>query len=179
MVDSRENYKKVRDYSGIVSPVDSYKRSEINYEFDEIDYTNYDINEILKKKRSDKVYKDEPSKIRRINAEYNIVPSFDDNSEEKLSDEFTEHERQLKDLFNTVSRTAVNEATDLFSNLKEDVKENKEEKEETFYTGTANFDSSNFGEDVKEKNNSKIFIIIGILAILIAIGIVVWIKFFN
>ena len=37
------------------------------------------------------------------------------------NDEMNNHEKQLIDLFNTVSRTAVREQTDLFSNLKEDV----------------------------------------------------------
>lgn len=179
MVDKREEYKKVRDYENIVNPIDTYRKREINYEFDEIDNSNYDINEILKKKRSDKVYKEDPDKIRRISAEYNDVPSFVEEIEERVSDEFTAHENQLKELFNTISRTAINEGTDLFSNLKEDDKSDKEEKENTFYTKTANFNTDDFYDDLNDESSSKVFIIIGIIAVVIAIGIIVWLKFFK
>lgn len=177
MVDSRETYKRVRDYENIVNGVDTYRNREIDYQFDEIDYSNYDINEILKNKRSDKVYESDPSKVRRIsNSDYDIMSSLEVKEEVKLSDDLLNHEKQLKELFNTVSRTAVTEATDLFSNLKEDV---EKEKEETFYTSTSKFDSNDFGEDIDEKSCSKIFIIIGVLAILIAIGVVIYLKFFK
>ena len=36
MVDSREKYKRVRDYEKIVGGVDNYKTSEIKYDFEEI-----------------------------------------------------------------------------------------------------------------------------------------------
>ena len=72
MVDSRENYKRVRDYENIVNPMDTYRKSEIDYHFDEIDNSNYDINEILKNKRSNKEY--DSTKVRRINnALYDIM----------------------------------------------------------------------------------------------------------
>lgn len=175
MVDSRENYKRVKDYGNIVNPLDNYKDSEIDYNFDEIDYSNYDINEILKNKRSDKVYESDPTKVRSItNKEYDILSSLEIKKEEELSDDLLNHEKQLKDLFNTVSRTAITEATDLFSNLKEDV-----EKEETFYTSTSKFDNDDFAEEINSKNGSKWFIIIGVIAVLIAISVIVYIKFFK
>ena len=175
MVDSRENYKRVRDYESLVKPVDSYKKSEIGYNFDEIDYSNYDINEIIKNKRSNKSYETDPSKVRRItNEEYKILSSLEHKEDEELSDGIINHEKQLKDLFNTVSQTAINESTDLFSNLKEDAKE-----DETFYTSTSKFESDDFKDDIKENNGSKVFVVIGVIALLIAIGVIIYIKFFS
>lgn len=175
MVDSREKYKRVRDYEKIVNGVSDYKTSEIKYDFDEIDNSNYDINEIIKNKRSNRSY--DSNKVRRLNnIEYDIM----DRSEEEVSDDMVNHERQLIDLFNTVSRTAVREETDLFSNLKEDtaVIENTEEEKE-FYTNTTQFSSDDFGDDFKENDNAKVFIIIGVIAVIIAIGVIVYLKFFS
>ena len=172
MVDSRENYKRVRDYENIVNPMDTYRKSEIDYHFDEIDNSNYDINEILKNKRSNKEY--DSTKVRRINnALYDIM-----ERERDIHDE----DDESFDLFNTMSRTAVREDTDLFSNLKDTaVIEKQEEKEieEEFYTNTTKFDSDDFGDDFKENNNSKIFIIIGVVAIVIAICVIIYLKFFS
>ena len=177
MVDSREKYKRVRDYEKIVNGLDNYKTSEIKYDFDEIDNSNYDINEIIKNKRSSKAY--DSTKVRRLNnIEYDIMER--DNKEEDLED--------ILGLTSTMSRTALREQTDLFSNLREntaviektEVKEEivKVEDEKEFYTGTTQFDSDDFGDDLKENNNSKIFVIIGVIAILIAIGVIVYLKFF-
>lgn len=174
MVDSRENYRRVREYENITNPMDTYRKSEINYHFDEIDNSNYDINEILKNKRSDKGY--DSSRIRRLtNVEYDIMAERNEGIDEDIES----HEKNLIELFNTVSRTAVREETDLFSNLKEDtqVVEEKKKEEEQFYTNTTQFDSDDFGEDIKE-GNSKIFIIIGIVAFIIAVGVVIYLKFF-
>ena len=174
MVDSREKYKRVRDYEKLVNGVSDYKTSEIKYDFDEVDNSNYDINEIIKNKRSNRSY--DSNKVRRLNnIEYDIM----DRSEEEVSDDMMNHEQQLIDLFNTVSRTAVREETDLFSNLKEDtaVIENTEEEKE-FYTNTTQFSSDDFGDDLKENDNGKIFVIIGVIAVLIAIGVVIYLKFF-
>ena len=174
MVDSREKYKRVRDYEKIVGGVDNYKTSEIKYDFEEIDNSNYDINEILKNKRSSKAY--DENKVRRLNnIDYDIMDRPRRDEEEYDDDD-------MLGLAKTMSRTAVREQTDLFSNLKEDTAliEEKEEivKEEEFYTNTTKFDSDDFMDDLKENNNSKIFIIIGVVAILIAIGIIVYLKFF-
>ncbi len=73
MIDNREEYKKTRDYNSIINNIDNYKKEDINYDFDEVDYSNYDINEILKKKRSDNTYELD-DKIRRIsNKDYELM----------------------------------------------------------------------------------------------------------
>lgn len=175
MVDSRENYKRVRNYENLTNRVDSYKNSDIDYSIEEIDYSNYDINEIIKNKRSDNNYEEDSSKVRRItNKDYAILSSLESKNPVELSDDLLNHEQQLKDLFNTVSRTNIT-STDLFSNLKNEEKK----EEEIFYTGTTKFEGNDFEGVVEEKSSSKAFIIIGIIAILIAIAIIVYIKFFK
>ena len=114
MVDSRERHSKMRSYEDILNSNESKKTNEIDYQLDEVDNSNYDINEVLKKKRTDNVYEDS-SKIRKLASdEYDTSTS----SNEDMSEEFLTHEKQLKDLFNTVSRTVVDE-NDLFANLKD------------------------------------------------------------
>jgi len=183
MVNGRESYKRVRKYEKLVNPNDIYKTDSISYEFDEIDDNNYDINEILKNKRSSRVYNSDPSKVRRITSrEYDIISSFENrNYENEVSNELIDSEKQIKELLNTISRTQVTEATDLFSNLKEDKKEAEKNKEdeEAFYTSTSKIESSDFDFGIEEKNNSTIFIIIGVVAVVVALAIVFYIKFLN
>lgn len=179
MVDSRERHSKMRSYENIVNPKDEYEFEDVSYNIDEVDNSNYDINEVLKKKRVDNTYED--SKVRKLSSAEFEVEVLD--TDEEMSEEFLTHEKQLKDLFNTVSRTSADD-NDLFANLKEDDKEETTEVEEekddsSFYTSTSKFDNVDFEDGPKEKNNTSIFIIIGILAILIAAGIIVYIKFLK
>lgn len=173
MVDSREKYQRIKEYERVTSPIENYRTSKIDYDFNEIDNSNYDINEILKNKRSSKNY--DNTKVRRINnIEYDVVKRYDEE------DEISNQEKQLMDLFNTVSRTKVREETDFFSNLKEDVKESgtsNVELDEEFYTNSTNFDNDDFSIEEKE-GNTKVFIIIGVIAVIIAICAVVYLKFF-
>lgn len=178
MVDSRERHSKMRSYEDILNSNDNKKSNEIDYQLDEVDNSNYDINEVLKKKRTDNVY-DDSSKIRKL-----ATDEYDESSisNEDMSEEFLTHEKQLKDLFNTVSRTAVDD-NDLFANLKDEDEKEEEEKteenEQIFYTNTSKIDSVDFEDAVEAKGNSKVFIIIGILAVLIAVGIIIYIKFIK
>lgn len=183
MIDKREDYKRTRDYNSIISNIDNYKNEEIEYDFNEVDSSNYDINEILKKKRSDNVY-EEDDKVRRIsNQDYELMSNLEEESN------VASQEKQLRDLYNTITKTVDG---DLFANLKEDETENienetetvevekpKEEDESTFYTSTSKFDSSDFGDDTEKKSSSTLFIVIAILTMLIAIGLVVYVKFMK
>ena len=179
MVDSRERHSKMRSYENIVNPKDEYEFEDVSYKLDEVDSSNYDFNEVLKKKRVDNTYGDS-SKVRKLSsAEFEV----EEEKEEEMSEEFLTHERQLKDLFNTVSRTAVDD-NDLFANLKEDDEENTTEIEEekddsSFYTSTSKFDNVDFEDGTKEKSGRVIFIIVGILAVLIAALVIVYIKFLK
>jgi len=179
MVSGRENYRKVRKYENLVSPIDIKKEDIVEYEFDEIDDNNYDINKILENKRSNRVNRDE-EKVRKItNTQYDILKSLtvQKNEEEEMSTDFMTQEKNLKDLMNTIVNGNKIENTDLFANLKEEPSE--KENEETFYTSSTKFDDDDFGNDAEKKeNNSNVFIIIAVLAVLIAIGVFVYIKFF-
>lgn len=172
IVNNREDYKKIRNYENAINNTEFEKKEEINYDFDEVDNSNYDINEILKRKRSNKNYENS-SKIRKIDEEF-CEDAF--KNYKNLSDDFLNHEQQLKELFNTVTQTNAVESTDLFANLKENSDEDK-----SFYTNTSKFEGKDFENDFKEIEEKKvnIFLIIILIAIIISIGIICYIKFFK
>ena len=83
------------------------------------------------------------------------------------------HEKQLKDLYDTVSNAKISD--DLFANLKE---EDKKEEESSFYTNTSKFDQDDFGDEV-EKSGSTIFIVIAVVAIILMISAILYLKFLK
>lgn len=180
IVNSREEYRKTRKYENLVSPIDidSYKKKNIEYQFDEIDNNDYDINQILLKKRSDRVYNKEEPKIRKISeTQYDILKSLDIHEDDVKPDYMTQ-ENNLKDLLNTIAKSkTVNESTDLFANLKEESKE--EEIDKSFYTNADTFSDLDFDIEESKSSGSKILIIIVLSALIIAIGIFIWFKFFK
>lgn len=171
MIDSRENYKRAKKFEDVVSPTKNNKDEEIDYKFDEIDDSNYDINEIIEKKRSTN---EEENRVRKLDTKY-------ESTMEELSEEFLTHEQQLRDLFDTVTQTNLAK-TDLFSNLREDDSEKTkdETKEEEFYTNTSKLEKEDFDDEFVEKsNNAKVFIIITIILMIIAIGVILYLKVFK
>lgn len=167
MIDSRENYKRAKRFCDVVSPTKNNKDDEIDYKFDEIDDSNYDINEIIEKKRSTN---DEEVRVRKLDTKY-------ESTMEELSEEFLTHEQQLRDLFDTVTQTNLAK-TDLFSNLREDG--NDKTKEEEFYTNTSKIETNDFDDEFVDKSsNAKVFIIITIILMVIAIGIILYLKVFK
>ncbi len=171
MIDSRENYKRAKKFEDVVSPTKNNKDEEIDYKFDEIDDSNYDINEIIEKKRSTN---EEENRVRKLDTKY-------ESTMEELSEEFLTHEQQLRDLFDTVTQTNLAK-TDLFSNLREDDNEKTkdETKEEEFYTNTSKLEKEDFDyEFVEKSSNAKVFIIITIILMIIAIGVILYLKVFK
>lgn len=171
MIDSRENYKRAKRFEDVVSPTNNIKDEEIDYKFDEIDDSNYDINEIIEKKRSTN---EEENRVRKLDTKY-------ESTMEELSEEFLTHEQQLRDLFDTVTQTNLAK-TDLFSNLREDDSEKTkdETKEEEFYTNTSKLEKEDFDDEFLEKSsNAKVFIIITIILMIIAIGVILYLKVFK
>ena len=171
MIDSRENYKRAKKFEDVVSPTNNNKDEEIDYKFDEIDDSNYDINEIIEKKRSTN---EEENRVRKLDTKY-------ESTMEELSEEFLTHEQQLRDLFDTVTQTNLAK-TDLFSNLREDDSEKTkdETKEEEFYTNTSKLEKEDFDDEFVEKSsNAKVFIIITIILMIIAIGVILYLKVFK
>ena len=171
MIDSRENYKRAKKFEDVVSPTKNNKDEEIDYKFDEIDDSNYDINEIIEKKRSTN---EEENRVRKLDTKY-------ESTMEELSEEFLTHEQQLRDLFDTVTQTNLAK-TDLFSNLREDDSEKTKDvtKEEEFYTNTSKIEKEDFDDEFVEKSsNAKVFIIITIILMIIAIGVILYLKVFK
>lgn len=171
MIDSRENYKRAKKFEDVVSPTKNDKDEEIDYKFDEIDDSNYDINEIIEKKRSTN---EEENRVRKLDTKY-------ESTIEELSEEFLTHEQQLRDLFDTVTQTNLAK-TDLFSNLREDDSEKTKDvtKEEEFYTNTSKIEKEDFDDEFVEKSsNAKVFIIITIILMIIAIGVILYLKVFK
>ncbi len=171
MIDSRENYKRAKKFEDVVSPTKNNKDEEIDYKFDEIDDSNYDINEIIEKKRSTN---EEENRVRKLDTKY-------ESTMEELSEEFLTHEQQLRDLFDTVTQTNLAK-TDLFSNLREDDSEKTkdETKEEEFYTNTSKLEKEDFDDEFVEKSsNAKVFIIITIILMIIAIGVILYLKVYK
>lgn len=171
MIDSRENYKRAKRFENVVSPTNNNKDEKIDYKFDEIDDSNYDINEIIEKKRSTN---EEENRVRKLDTKY-------ESTMEELSEEFLTHEQQLRDLFDTVTQTNLAK-TDLFSNLREDDSEKTkdETKEEEFYTNTSKLEKEDFDDEFLEKSsNAKVFIIITIILMIIAIGVILYLKVFK
>lgn len=171
MIDSRENYKRAKKFEDVVSPTNNIKDEEIDYKFDEINDSNYDINEIIEKKRSTN---EEENRVRKLDTKY-------ESTMEELSEEFLTHEQQLRDLFDTVTQTNLAK-TDLFSNLREDDSEKTkdETKEEEFYTNTSKLEKEDFDDEFVEKSsNAKVFIIITIILMIIAIGVILYLKVFK
>ena len=183
MVDSRENYKKVRKYEDLINSNETVMKDKIKYDFDEINDEDYDINQILKRKRIDMT--DENNKIRKVDL------SDIDLSVSKDNNDYESRDEQIKELVHTI---VGDDSIDLFANLKqtsveintEEDKEDKTEivKETTFYTSTNSFKNKDFKDNIDEKeeeNNTgaTILSVITILALLIAIGVFIWYKFFK
>ena len=163
MVEKREDYSRVRNYNKLFEEQKKIE-NDINYDFEEVDSSNYDINEILKKKKEETTDND---KVRSLsNKDYETITNLENIA-------ISNHEKQLKDLYDTVSNAKISD--DLFANLKE---EDKKEEESSFYTNTSKFDQDDFGDEV-EKSGSTIFIVIAVVAIILMIAAILYLKFLK
>lgn len=175
MVDNREQHRKVRRYENLMNINSSKENSTKEYNFDEIDDGSYDINQILERKREGRFPEDD-LRVRNIS---NIEIQEIDRKPDDTSD-LTIHDEKIKTLINTIISNDE-ESDDLFANLRESEDEKKEEQ--TFYTNTDTFDNKDFDieKEVNEtdKKASKGLVIISIIALILAIGIFIWYKFFS
>ena len=175
MVNSREEYKKVRQYEELVNKIDK-KEEDIPFEMGEIDESKYDINQIIEKKRQDK---NDDDKVRKLcDIEYTSI-SYTNCTD----DEILEREKGVRELVDTI--TDVNESTDFFANLKEtdDEEVTKTVKETTFYTDTVSFEKEDYDNKEDEEstpNNSSVALkIIIFISFIAAVAVFVWFKFFT
>lgn len=177
IINNREEYKKVREYQKLVNPKDNIN-DDMDYSLDELETKNYDINEIIERKRSNREYSPDSEKIRKIsNTQYDILKGLNINKmledSDDEDDEFYTQEKQLKTLISTITKdkddmdTIQKTALDLFEDLKGDsnttvvtppitnqdttIAETREQrsKENTFYTSTLSFSKEDF-EDLED-----------------------------
>ena len=111
MLNDRENYKRRREYKEIIGEKEETKTREINYR--EPDEKDYDINELIKKKKDGIDIEDD--KIRKIsNTQYDILKGL---SLKETTSDFFDLERELNTLINSTS-FEEDKTIDLFNNLK-------------------------------------------------------------
>ena len=177
LVDNRENYKKVREYEKIIQKDNNVQEKE-EYLFEEIDDSNYDINQILEKKKNDSLSEEDLQKIRKItNTQIDILADL-------KYDEAYIDDPKYKTLIDKIAESNDGGTADLFANLKETDEEKEEvieEKEPTFYTKSNSFDQKDFNENIieEEKSSNAWLIIITVFMVLVAVGIFVWFKFLK
>ncbi len=174
IINNREDYKKIKEYKKLINSDQNYNNNELDYNFEDLEEKNYDINEILERKRSNRNSFDEGEKIRKIsNTQYDILKGLSVNEEvdeqEEMDMEFFTQEKQLKTLISNITKgkeeikDTKKTSCDLFENLKGDentritspVKNNnttninnKEQikDEDTFYTSKMAFAKDDFEE---------------------------------
>ena len=132
MIGNREDYKKLKQYQSISNKLDDEIEIKTKYNIDEIDSKNYDINEIIARKRSNQGLDFEDEKIRKItDTQYDILRDLNIENH----GEFKENQDKLEDLINTIVKEKENAINftktnlDFFADLRETDQEKKEEKE--------------------------------------------------
>ncbi len=172
MIDSRENYKRSKDYKEIIGEVPIQKRTK-DYDYKEPDYKDYDINELIKKKKDGT---DEEEKIRKISqTQYDILRGLTISKE----NDFFAQEKTLTDISN--DEDDDQKTIDFFSNLK--AKEDEIETSEVIsksvgiktLANTFEFEKGDF-EDLnssskEEKSFTIKIVLIFIVTILVLAGV--------
>ena len=151
------------------------------------DSKKYDLRDILSKAKDTK--EEEPEKLRSLrNTEYDILKGI--NIKERIKEE--EQKNKLKEMIDSVNNTsALNKLNDkelslnLLSDLEgttviEEVKEDNEEIDKSFYTSSLGFTVNDF-EELKDMNNDiqkdnkiiKILLVLIIIFMIIATAFVV------
>ncbi len=174
LLNNRENYNRSREYRKILGD-QPIKKDDFNYDFKEPETKDYDINELIKKKK-DGVEDEE--KIRKIsNTQYDILKGLTLNESE--SDFFTQ-ERELRTLINTISDNEDFKTLDLFRELKgteeEELTPAVIQKQVDIKTlkNTFEFEKGDFEDlNISKKESSLTFkiVLIFIISIIIVAGV--------
>lgn len=181
---NRETYRRTRQYNELLGKENIYNKRTEKFNFDEPEPENYDINEILKRKK--KLREDyDLGKVRKISdTQYDILKGLNlKNIEEDLD---CKQKEELKNLIDTLSSNAEDKTIDFFGELKDDSKveeekivdiekkEIKDKKENSFYSSSFSFAKDDFEEledlkkEVKKHNSTMKVLIWVIVCILIA-----------
>lgn len=174
MMSSRETYKKSREYSSIIG-IEEKKQERISVDLDEPDTKDYDINELIKKKKDG--IEEDSEKIRKIsNTQYDILKGLSVTSKEsdfftqekdlsQMMEKITDNEEKTLDLFKDLKGNDEEELTNSsINNRKLDLKPNSN----TFKFEKDDFEDSNSKD---EKSFSKMITLIFLIVIAILIGI--------
>lgn len=117
-ITTREDYKKAKEFAGIV---DMPSKEQTTVAVKEKEERIYDINEILKKAKEE--LKEEKDKKRLLNTEYNILTKLDISNIEKISNTKELKEEEIKNLVEEVypkkQTIATDDNKDLFADLTE------------------------------------------------------------
>ncbi|MDD2625228.1 MAG: hypothetical protein GX032_00470 [Tenericutes bacterium] len=176
MMSSRETYKKSREYSSIIG-IEEKKQERISVDLDEPDTKDYDINELIKKKKDG--IEEDSEKIRKIsNTQYDILKGLSVTSKEsdfftqekdlsQMMEKITDNEEKTLDLFKDLKGNDEEELTNSsINNRKLDLKPNSN----TFEFEKDDFEDLN-SNSKDEKSFSKMITLIFLIVIAILIGI--------
>ncbi len=164
---SREEYMKLKKYHDIIGEEHQENDKEISEENDD-EHKVYDINEILKKAKEEKIFVEDDDKKRFINTEYNILTKLDldniDEEQEKMKEENLkslidtvcsnnmankiEELKETKPIMNDLMSTNIELDEEISKKILDDTYEEKEEKK--------NIEDKKQNEDLKEFINKTL-----------------------
>jgi hypothetical protein len=180
MINNREEYKSTRKYTNLIGREERHYSKDVEFRFDEPEPKDYDINEIIKRKRDNKGDYTESEKIRKIsNTQYDILKGL--SLEEKDASSNFVSEKELTD----ISEKEAKMETDFFKDLKKSEEENlineKDIKEETsFYSSKLEFEKDDFEEleDLKNevKKHNVIMKVLLIVIVCIVVGAIIFLA---
>lgn len=194
IIKSREDYQRAKSYRSMLNDK-KFDLEDIPYEEDTYDEKDYDINTLLQKVKENKNINNDEDKVRKLrNTQYDILSKLDVKSKGNNKDPEIQKE-ELKDLINTITHKENDTSLDLLEDLKgenttiikaaselekeelhpEDLlnlKENKKEEENDFYSGSFTFSKKDFEgfqdlETSVKSNNKLIKVLIFILIVII------------
>jgi hypothetical protein len=179
MMKSRETYKRSREYKDIIGEKQE-KIQSTNYEFNEPEVKDYDINELIKKKKDGTEI--EEDKIRKIsNTQYDILKGLTLNESDS---EFFTQEKELSTIMKKiVDKNTEDRTLDLFGELKGNDEEDltpeviSKHIESKSKFNTFEFEKGDFEDIIAPKKNEMSFTLKIILIFIISIAIVIGIFY--
>lgn len=201
---TRSNYQKQKELDNIIGG--KLEKSRTSYEPVVKEEKIYDINEILRLAKEDKLFNEDDDKKRLINTEYNIltklnIDEIDNNDMSKenlkdLIDKIYENEKkerkkkedlkENKDLFSDMLDSQDDQTQDkevglveeVSRNILEEADDNEINIDETKEASSSIEDSSNFNFDIEKTNKTLIVVVILVIIVAIAIGYALF-KYFS
>lgn len=195
MINNREEYKKAKRYTNLIGREERNYSRGIEFSFEEPEPKDYDINEILKRKRNNKNEVVESEKIRKISdTQYDILKGLslkNHDDEDEMDTSFFTKDKELQSLINTITSKSEDDKTaDFFKDLKGNTTDdltppkaiessNKETTKESteFYSSKFAFAKDDFEdlEDLKKevkKHNVAMKVLMVLIVCVVVVAIV-------